>query len=994
MSGNTLRPDQPQTTRPALRRQSQRRVARLAIAMVFVAALTAAARGDDIGTSRKGALTLSNGDTVVGRLLPSESPGSIRWQDANFRQPFEFRLGAIKSIKFPVEPVNEVAKGAFAFEFTSGDVITAALSVWDGETIELDSQQFGRLVVRADSVRRMHRIEENATLVFGSLAGLQDWTTTTWDTSGWDEDGDHLWTNRAGATLNGDLGVPDRAVVEFEISWSDQPDFVFAVGVDTESTADRDTDGWRFETAGGKLAVVREQTGTADVDVIADLTQLERIRLVAYLDQASGEMQVFLPDGTAVARVAPQRRDDGSSDSRPGRGVRLINRGSQLRLERLRIAKWLGGVPDRAAPGQASVALADGSFVSGVIRRLDAESNTLVLGDDAQKSSVNLDQVIAVKLASGESAEVAQCAVFLHGGMRLSGNLDSIDEENWIITGESFAEAVRIPRDRVRTMIVFQRNAGDGATSLASGRLGRLELGGHRLTGRLAAAVADSSNESSCLRWHPVGSRNAATLRTGVSGRIVYRDPPANSTATAAARALAMQRLRLQQQKRGLNFGELFLKRADSSKSQEPKRDAHVVHIRSGDVIACRVESIDRDGVHLSTIDSDQGFVPHDDIKAIEFVANSPPPDLKQAKRERLLTIPRLQKSSPPSHLLCSHNGDFLRCRLLRVDEEMIHLEVQLEELKIPRDRVAQIIWFHPDETSPETLKTETQISETNVPAMGPTATEEAAEDNAVESGAEEPDSNEPESGDSELPVSVEVGSRFVGKVQALQRDGKRVTFEPLEITEKSVAGSSDVLGACRFEIAEIDQLIIGSRIASEVSELAYNQWKLHPAIEPLVAQATEGGPAVGNESPLIGQQAPDLQLEWLDGGDFELSQCEGQIVVLDFWATWCAPCMQTMPLVEAAIAEFDPQRVRLVSINLEEPAEHVRAVLERHELNVPVVLDLDGVAAARYQARAIPQLVIVGADGKVQRLYVGGGAGVVEQMKAAISELLDSPSS
>ena len=153
-------------------------------------------------------------------------------------------------------------------------------------------------------------------------------------------------------------------------------------------------------------------------------------------------------------------------------------------------------------------------------------------------------------------------------------------------------------------------------------------------------------------------------------------------------------------------------------------------------------------------------------------------------------------------------------------------------------------------------------------------------------------------------------------------------------------------------------------------------------------------GPTVGSESPLIGQDAPDVILELLDGSEFRLSTCKGQVVVLDFWATWCAPCMQTMPLLEAAIDEFDPQQVRLVSINLEEPADHVRSVLERHDLQMTVALDIDGIAAARYQARAIPQLVIVGQDGKVQRLYVGGGADVVEQMKTAITELLESPSS
>ncbi|MCG8648586.1 MAG: TlpA family protein disulfide reductase, partial [Pirellulales bacterium] len=194
----------------------------------------------------------------------------------------------------------------------------------------------------------------------------------------------------------------------------------------------------------------------------------------------------------------------------------------------------------------------------------------------------------------------------------------------------------------------------------------------------------------------------------------------------------------------------------------------------------------------------------------------------------------------------------------------------------------------------------------------------------------------------------------------------------------------------------DIDQLLIGDGIKAAASVLPYNQWELQPAVEPLMAQGISGGEgasAVGSESPLVGQAAPEIKLDMLDGERFVLSQYKGQVVVLDFWATWCAPCMQTMPLVEEAMAEFDPEQVRLVSVNLEESADHIRAVMERHKLSMPVALDIDGVAAGRYQARAIPQMVIVDQTGKIARLYVGGGQATVDQMKAAITELLSSES-
>jgi hypothetical protein len=145
----------------------------------------------------------------------------------------------------------------------------------------------------------------------------------------------------------------------------------------------------------------------------------------------------------------------------------------------------------------------------------------------------------------------------------------------------------------------------------------------------------------------------AASLRGELTGRIVYRDALKVDKQSAAARMLEQQRIRNQQQRRGLNFGELFLQRSDLSKSNSVNRNAHVVHCRSGDVIPCRVDAIDESGVMVSTADSGRGLIPHDKIKAVEFVSNSPPPSIEQAKRERLLTIPRLQKSDPPTHLLC-----------------------------------------------------------------------------------------------------------------------------------------------------------------------------------------------------------------------------------------------------------------------------------------------------------------------------------------------------
>ena len=95
------------------------------------------------------------------------------------------------------------------------------------------------------------------------------------------------------------------------------------------------------------------------------------------------------------------------------------------------------------------------------------------------------------------------------------------------------------------------------------------------------------------------------------------------------------------------------------------------------------------------------------------------------------------------------------------------------------------------------------------------------------------------------------------------------------------------------------------------------------------------------------------------------------------------------MPKVEEVVGEFADREVELFAVNLEETAEQVRATLERRELmELPVVLDRDGVAAARYEATALPQTVVIDPDGKVTRVFVGNTRNFRDALRAALEEV------
>ena len=153
-------------------------------------------------------------------------------------------------------------------------------------------------------------------------------------------------------------------------------------------------------------------------------------------------------------------------------------------------------------------------------------------------------------------------------------------------------------------------------------------------------------------------------------------------------------------------------------------------------------------------------------------------------------------------------------------------------------------------------------------------------------------------------------------------------------------------------------------------------------------AEEDSGGTADVSGPIAEGDAYRDFTATLTDGSEFTLSDHEGKVILLNFWATWCGPCVGEMPAFEKLQETYGEDLV-LLAVNGGEDEETVKAFLEENGYTFPVALDPDYAVSDLYPTDGIPYTVIIGTDGKVAATQVG--AYDADTMYAHYSELVDS---
>jgi len=137
------------------------------------------------------------------------------------------------------------------------------------------------------------------------------------------------------------------------------------------------------------------------------------------------------------------------------------------------------------------------------------------------------------------------------------------------------------------------------------------------------------------------------------------------------------------------------------------------------------------------------------------------------------------------------------------------------------------------------------------------------------------------------------------------------------------------------------------------------------------------------------GGPPPPLALTDLDGRPHRLSDYRGRVVLINFWATWCAPCRDEMPSIQHLKEKLAGRPFVVLAVNLDEPEARVRKFLSQMKVDFTVLLDPEKKAARAWEARILPASFVIGPDGRIRYNLVGELDWGHDQVVSRVAELL-----
>jgi peroxiredoxin len=135
--------------------------------------------------------------------------------------------------------------------------------------------------------------------------------------------------------------------------------------------------------------------------------------------------------------------------------------------------------------------------------------------------------------------------------------------------------------------------------------------------------------------------------------------------------------------------------------------------------------------------------------------------------------------------------------------------------------------------------------------------------------------------------------------------------------------------------------------------------------------------------------KAPNFTLKSNTGKNIKLSELRGQVVLLNFWASWCGPCRQEMPLLEKLQQRYSALGFTVLGVNVEEDSSKAKTLLKDIPLSFPILFDTQNTVSKQYQVSAMPSTVMIDRNGNMRYLHKGYKPGDEAQYKKWVKELV-----
>jgi peroxiredoxin len=139
----------------------------------------------------------------------------------------------------------------------------------------------------------------------------------------------------------------------------------------------------------------------------------------------------------------------------------------------------------------------------------------------------------------------------------------------------------------------------------------------------------------------------------------------------------------------------------------------------------------------------------------------------------------------------------------------------------------------------------------------------------------------------------------------------------------------------------------------------------------------------------VTGSAAPDFTLKSASGENLKLSEYRGEVVLINFWASWCGPCRQEMPALDELHNRYRALGFTVLGVNVEEDSRKAREVLKDLQLSFPVLLDDRSTVSRLYDIVAMPSTVLVDRNGNIRYLHKGYQPGLEDVYLQQVRELI-----